>query len=522
MERRLGLLYVAPWVTVGGSDRNTVDWFRLVSQGACRTYLATTQESPNHLFGAAADHADEAWALPALMPGSEMPRFIADLVATRSIEVVHMMNSRLGFDLLPALKRTFPHLRTVAQLHAEEHPEGTGYPRYVASRYDPFVDAYSVISEHLRDRLVDYGADAEKVNIIGLGVDTDVFDPARVTPNRFERGDELHILFPARLAWQKDPLQVVEIARRLREAGSRAVVHVIGDGDLRPEMEQAVELHRLADRVVLHGYDLDMPGWYAATDVTLLPSRYEGIPLSIYESMAMAQPVVVADVGGISELVTPEIGYLVRERDDPDAFVRPLLELEREPSRRREMGQAARARAVKEFPVRRVAESHVALYERLRNPAVVAPPESELAAFDDWWADDTVPLDLAISTEPNRAWLAAGFASPAGAQASVRVGRIVTRSLPGTEPLTSGGAELGRAFTAPLPGMVDLQTVLPGHLAGLWASAADGPPPALSLDVDGPAWVDAPYLVPEAGPSPAAPEKRRRSVRAAFRSLRGR
>lgn len=519
-QRQFSVLYFAPWVTIGGSDRNTVDWFRMLDSSRFRTHLATTQESPNELFDKTAQYADEAWDLPRLMVGHAVPEFLAQRIGDRRIDVVHVMNSRLGFDLMPALKRAFPHLRTVVQLHAEEHPEGTGYPRYVTTRYDPSVDAYSVISKHLRDRIISYGADAERVHIIGLGVDTDVFNPDRVTPKAIVRNDEMHILFPARLAWQKDPLQVVEIARRLREQGSGAVVHVVGDGELRPDMEASIARHSLEDRVLMHGYDLDMPRWYAATDVTLLPSRYEGIPLTLYESMAMGRPVVVADVGGIAELVDGETGFLIHERDDPDAFVRALRRLETDPTVRSRMGKAARERAVREFPVGRVAEGHARLYESLVATAPARARRADLSPFDDWWADDTTALFLAVTARPARAWLT--VVSGTGA-AAVRVGRILTTPLPGTSALTSGSESLGFAFTAPLPGMVRLDEVLPGHLDGLWrAAGGSGPPPPIEPRVDEALWVDAPYLLPERAPAPAVNQRRRRLVRGAPRWRQGR
>ena len=68
-----------------------------------------------------------------------------ELIATRSIDVVHIVNARLGFDLIPALKLAYPPVQVVVQFHGEE-PDGGDPIRYVASRYDNLVDAYSVTS----------------------------------------------------------------------------------------------------------------------------------------------------------------------------------------------------------------------------------------------------------------------------------------------------------------------------------------------------------------------------------------
>lgn len=492
------MLYLAPWVTIGGSDRNTVDWFRLLDKRRFRPYLATTQPSPNDLFQEAAQHAEAAWPLPDLMKGEAMPRFVAETVASERIDVVHVMNSRLGFDLLPALKRAFPHLVTVAQLHAEEHPEGTGYPRYVAQRYNGHVDAYSVVSAFLKNRLEGYGVAPEKQHVIRLGVNTAAFDPSRVKPEPIERGgDELHVLFPARLAWQKDPLLMVEVAAHLRDAGAQTIFHVVGDGELRNELQAAVAHRGVEDRVLIHGAALDMPPWYAATDVTLLTSRYEGVPLAIYEAMAMERPVVVADVGGTAEVVDDTVGFLIRDRDDADAYAGALLELESDPGLRRRMGVVARESALAEFPIEAMARRHESLYEALvANAQPKDEARADLTPFDRWWADDTAPLDLCVSTDPPAAFMRVGGDGPP-ARVSVRVGRVLTRPLLGTQPLRPDGHDVGFVFTSPLPGMVDLHEVLPGHLAGLWASVADGSPPPLDFGFTGSRWVDAPFLLPE-------------------------
>ena len=77
-----------------------------------------------------------------------MPATIFDLLATREIDVLHIMNSRLGFQLLPDLDALPRPPKVVVQLHVEE-PDRSGYVRYVCRRFGNLVDAFSVSSEHL-------------------------------------------------------------------------------------------------------------------------------------------------------------------------------------------------------------------------------------------------------------------------------------------------------------------------------------------------------------------------------------
>ena len=100
---RTRVLYLAPWVDYGGSDKGTIDWFRWIDRSRYSVMLATTQPSMNRRLAEICPYADEVWPLPDLMAGQHMPTFIFDLIAMRGIEVLHIMNSRIGYELLADL-----------------------------------------------------------------------------------------------------------------------------------------------------------------------------------------------------------------------------------------------------------------------------------------------------------------------------------------------------------------------------------------------------------------------------------
>ena len=64
MSARLPVLYLAPWVGYGGSDKNTIDWFRWLDRGRFAPYLITTQPSANPLLHEIEPYAEEFWVLP--------------------------------------------------------------------------------------------------------------------------------------------------------------------------------------------------------------------------------------------------------------------------------------------------------------------------------------------------------------------------------------------------------------------------------------------------------------------------
>jgi colanic acid/amylovoran biosynthesis glycosyltransferase len=124
-----------------------------------------------------------------------------------------------------------------------------------------------------------------------------------------------------RLCEQKGQLLLVEAVAAARRRGVGVRLLLAGDGEMRPEVEQAVERHGLADRVTI-------TGWVSADEVRealdgsralILPSFGEGLPVAIMEAMARHRPVITTYIAGIPELV----------RDGDDGLLVPAGDLDR-------------------------------------------------------------------------------------------------------------------------------------------------------------------------------------------------
>lgn len=403
------MLYLAPWVDLGGSDKGTIDWFRSIDRTRWAPSLITTQPSLNRWIPDLAPYAEEIWTLPELMAGSEFVPFILGFIESRGVQILHVMNSRIGFDLLVDVQSLPAPPATVVQLHAEE-ADRSGYVQYVANRYDAIVDAYSLVSRHLADSMLDYEVGAEKLRVLHLGVDaTGEFDPARVEPFD-ERRDVPRILWPGRLVAQKDPLLTVEVVAELVRRGVEFELTIVGDGDLADATRRRADELGVAERFAWHPPSKEMPRWYRSSDVLLMTSVFEGIPLALYEALAMGVPAVVPALPGNVELLDGGGGALIEPRDDVAAYADALERLLTDEAHRAEVGALARQRMLDGFTVEQMGRAHDALYEELleRRAAAPAPPPHE-----DWETDATAieqqaaelgvrpPLTLPRTVEPN-------------------------------------------------------------------------------------------------------------------------
>jgi glycosyltransferase involved in cell wall biosynthesis len=364
-DGRTPILYIAPWIDLGGSDRGTIDWFKHIDRERWAPSLITTTPSPNRWLQQVEPYADEIWNLPDLMPGGAFPEFILGFIESRKVPLVHIMNARLAYDLLPDMTCLPNPPAVVVQLHAEE-PNQTGYVRYVARRYGNLIDAFSVVSEDLKKTIVDYEIPPSRIEVIYLGVDGEgEFDPDRVEPLALEGGDVPRILWPGRLVEQKDPMLTLDVVARARERGAEFVLDIVGDGHMKESVQARARELGVADIVHWHTPSKEMARWYRSSDVVLMTSLYEGVPLVIYEALAMGVPVVAPALSGNVELMEGDGGLLIDPRDDVDAYAEALVTLLGDERLRKQVGLRSRERMLADFSLEQMGRGHDALYERL-------------------------------------------------------------------------------------------------------------------------------------------------------------
>lgn len=141
-------------------------------------------------------------------------------------------------------------------------------------------------------------------------------------------------------------------------------VVVIGDGELRPELELLAR--DLGIHGVTHflGWRSDLPAIYADLDLVALTSDNEGFPVSLIEAMTAGRPVVATNVGGVGDLVSTETGVLV-PAGDTGALASAFVRLLGDPAERKALGIRGAARAYPEHDASTLVARVAALYRAL-------------------------------------------------------------------------------------------------------------------------------------------------------------
>ena len=147
----------------------------------------------------------------------------------------------------------------------------------------------------------------------------------------------------------KDLHLFLKAAAVISKAAPSAVFLLVGQGELRPELQRLAAELGIAERVYFSLPDGAVPDYLARMSVGCLSSQSEGLPNAILEYMAAGLPVVATDVGGVAELVRDGLtGFLVRDRT-PEAFARPVIQLLENENLRARMGELALERARARF-----------------------------------------------------------------------------------------------------------------------------------------------------------------------------
>jgi glycosyltransferase involved in cell wall biosynthesis len=231
--------------------------------------------------------------------------------------------------------------------------------------------------------LAGLGVPRSKLHLLGNGVDLRRFDPAALAPGRRDEVRAELGLQPGdvvcgavgRLVVEKGYRDLFAAAATLASTASQVKVVVVGPEE--PDKADAItqeELHQArASGIRLLGARDDMEDLYAAMDIYVLASHREGFPRSAMEAAAMGLPVIATDIRGCRQVVeSGRTGTLVPPRR-ADALASAIGALAADADRRRAMGQAGRAKALREFDDRRVIDITLGVYDALGARPAAAP-----------------------------------------------------------------------------------------------------------------------------------------------------
>jgi glycosyltransferase involved in cell wall biosynthesis len=195
---------------------------------------------------------------------------------------------------------------------------------------------------------------ANKITIIRNGVDTRRFAKQAGAGYAIRQKlgfaqEDIVLIMVARFHSGKGHRVLLEAMRDLLRSHTTLKLICLGEGELEEEVRGVCEKLRLGESIRLVGQHPNVPEWLAASDINVLPSFYEGLPLTVLEAMASGLPTVATNVGGIPEAIEHGVNGLLVPPGDAKCLAQAIAVLVGDVQKRIRFGRAAQARAVQHF-----------------------------------------------------------------------------------------------------------------------------------------------------------------------------
>jgi glycosyltransferase involved in cell wall biosynthesis len=285
-------------------------------------------------------------------------RLKPDVVHAHDPHAVAMASLALSFGApspAPAL---------IASRRVDFHLKGNSFSRWKHRQVDCFIAA----SEAIRRMLVGDGVPADRAVTVHEGIDVDhvLAAPAVNVHEAFwlPHGAPL-VGNVAALVPHKGHRHLIEAAHLVVREVPDARFIILGEGELRDQLERQVRESQLEKHVLLPGFRADVLGCLKGFDLFAMSSVTEGLGTSLLDAMACSKAVVATQAGGMPEVVDEgRTGFLVAPRDH-HAMARAIIRLLTEEPLRRQMGEAGSARVRERFTVERMVVETAAVYERV-------------------------------------------------------------------------------------------------------------------------------------------------------------
>ncbi len=262
------------------------------------------------------------------------------------------------FGLAGAILARVPAIVATVQLYVEFPLDLSNFvqQRLIVAGVGRYVAVSQAVSERLTHKL---RWPARKVQVIRNCISTLDFDPLRDRP--VKRAGQPVVLTVARLDEQKGHRYLLKAAAQVPEAQ----FVFAGDGPLRASLEAQARSLGVEERVRFLGHRNDIPDLLADCDVFVLPSLYEGLPLSILEAMSASKPVIATQIGGTDEaVIAGETGLLIPPAD-PTALAAAIRTVLADKPLAQRLASAGRARVEQEFSAMKMVQQVIDVYAEL-------------------------------------------------------------------------------------------------------------------------------------------------------------
>jgi phosphatidylinositol alpha-1,6-mannosyltransferase len=272
-----------------------------------------------------------------------------------STDVLHIHRAyHRQFLCQQVVRVTMPTVVTVHSVNLLVEPNPPWIGSMIRNNYQR-AEWMIAVSNYVKNKIVGFGANGDRVTVITNGVDTKLFAPGLSPEARAKLDlpkDAFIVLFSGYLIARKGVDVLIKAFGRCINRHPDALLIVVGTGSEHDRLCEMSKELQVASKVLFVGSKpfLEMPLWYQACDLYVMPSWAEGLSMAILEAMACGKPVITskADVGEHDAVIPEETGWLT-DYGDVDQLAQLLDRLMDSPDTVNRAGASARRMAAQTF-----------------------------------------------------------------------------------------------------------------------------------------------------------------------------
>ena len=372
--KRIGVLYLMPWLIVGGAENQVVQLLRFIDRKRFRPVVCCIREK-GQLFSEVEELGIPSYCL------DTRPKYgasvltaldrIRQIIRREDIQVLQAMEFNARVLGAAAARLSGVQVNIAAEHYTGEWQE-PAHKRIVKRLTVPFVDRIICVAEAQKQYLIDdRGFPSRKMEVIYNGIDVDKFDPgAAVSLKRSDFSipeDSPVVGIVAALRPEKAHHIFLKAAERISKEVPNAHFLIVGDGKRRAKLEALSRDLGIAERTVFAGVRKDVPEVLSLMDVVALSSYpvVETFPVSLLEAMAMKKPVVSTNVSGVPEMIEEGINGRLVPVGDHEKLGMAISGLLKDKKLAREMGEKGRRLVEEKFTIQQTVKNYEDLYTRL-------------------------------------------------------------------------------------------------------------------------------------------------------------
>lgn len=303
------ILFILPEMVISKRSIFDFEFIKRLSQKGYNCIVITTDPVKDNIMQDILEYVTEFYNMTNFLDLKDYPLFVDYLINSRNISSIFIDNSPFGYALLPYIKDKHKNVKIIDYIKYEDlNGNNIIYTNELDKVIDmTFTDDSEVYAKLGKKNIRLLGNSNPNIKLKNKKYDVDkIREEYNIT-----NGKKI-VSFIDRISYEECPMIFLKVAQILLEKRNDVSFIISGNGPMYDDIEREINRLNLNDDVyIIHQLD-NSEKLYAISDLVIKCSLNEGVNLSSYKALSMGVPVIVSDVGKQYELITNDIGRVVK------------------------------------------------------------------------------------------------------------------------------------------------------------------------------------------------------------------